>query len=87
MIDRRDALRLGALAGLAAGSGSPALAAAAKAPPAGVEGQRRADLGDGTYLNPILAGDDLASLRPALFASGRGMARFRDYRYRALKER
>jgi xylan 1,4-beta-xylosidase len=28
--------------------------------------------------------DDLASLRPALFASGKGTARFRDYRYRAL---
>ncbi|MEP6898601.1 MAG: xylan 1,4-beta-xylosidase, partial [Rhodanobacter sp.] len=23
----------------------------------GIEGQRRADLGDGTYLNPIVAGD------------------------------
>ena len=25
--------------------------------PAGIEGQRKADLGNGTYLNPIMAGD------------------------------
>lgn len=52
--------RRGALTGLAAG---PALLAAgsAKAAPAawkaGFEGQRKADLGDGTFLNPIMAGD------------------------------
>jgi len=58
MIDRRDALRLGALAGLATGAAAPALAAAARAPAIpGIEGQRRADIGNGTYLNPILAGD------------------------------
>ncbi|MGH6743990.1 family 43 glycosylhydrolase [Novosphingobium sp.] len=65
MIDRRDALRLGSLtglgAGLAAGSGaawSAGRAAPAKAPALpGTEGQRRADRGDGTYLNPALAGD------------------------------
>ena len=28
--------------------------------------------------------DDLASLRPALFAAGQGTVRFRDFRYRAL---
>ena len=28
--------------------------------------------------------DDLASLRPALFAAGTGRVRFRNYRYRAL---
>ena len=28
--------------------------------------------------------DDLAQLRPALFASGAGNVRFRDFRYRAI---
>jgi len=46
----------GALAGAAA---VPTVAAAARAPTwrPGVEGQRSADLGDGTFLNPIVAGD------------------------------
>ncbi|PZQ51070.1 MAG: xylan 1,4-beta-xylosidase [Novosphingobium pentaromativorans] len=61
MIDRRGALHLGALAsaGLAgaAGSVAPALGATTEQPPAGIEGQRRPDLGNGTYLNPVLAGD------------------------------
>ena len=39
----------------------PAVAASPAEPPpkpaAGIEGQRKADLGDGTYLNPIVAGD------------------------------
>jgi beta-xylosidase len=37
-----------------------AFAHAARAAPAakhGIESQRKADLGDGTYLNPVLAGD------------------------------
>lgn len=51
--------RRGALTGLAA---APALAAApVRAAPLswspGFEGQRKADLGDGTFLNPIMAGD------------------------------
>lgn len=53
---RRDALKsagLGALLfGLPAGGDAAPLTAAR-----GVEGQRRADLGDGTFLNPIMAGD------------------------------
>ncbi|TCM40708.1 family 43 glycosylhydrolase [Novosphingobium sp. ST904] len=57
-MNRRNALHLGAVAGLVTGLPAPALAAAGK-PPArnGIEGQRRADRGDDTYLNPILAGD------------------------------
>ena len=53
--------RRGALTGLAA---APALAAttapARAAAPSwsrGFEGQRKADLGNGTFLNPVLAGD------------------------------
>ena len=60
MIGRRDALRLGALTGLGAGLSAPSLASPAPrtgTPAQGVEGQRRADRGDGTYVNPILAGD------------------------------
>ena len=68
MATRRDLFRTmaaGAVAApLAALSGGNATAAAVEscvtAPPRwrrGVEGQRRADLGDGTYLNPIVAGD------------------------------
>jgi len=59
------------LAGAAAAPLAPALLPAARAassagePPAtpaprwrrGIEGQRKADLGDGTFLNPIVAGD------------------------------
>ncbi|WP_395944540.1 family 43 glycosylhydrolase [Brevundimonas sp.] len=62
-IARRDLF-----AGLIAGAAAPALAGAAPAPHAepapgsptwgrGPEGQRTADLGDGTFLNPIVAGD------------------------------
>ncbi|RTL36343.1 MAG: xylan 1,4-beta-xylosidase [Burkholderiales bacterium] len=50
-VSRRHALQL-ALAATAA----PAGAAPAR-PGTGLEGQRRADLGDGRYLNPIVAGD------------------------------
>jgi xylan 1,4-beta-xylosidase len=54
-IDRRNLF-----AGVAGGALAPLLPAGASAGPAaaeGVEGQRRADLGDGTFLNPIVAGD------------------------------
>jgi xylan 1,4-beta-xylosidase len=44
-----------ALAGAALPAATTALAAPRFA--AGIEGQRKADLGDGTYLNPIVAGD------------------------------
>lgn len=56
MSDRRSAMKL---AGLALGGASPLFRAAASAAPAaaGPEGQRRADQGNGTYRNPILAGD------------------------------
>lgn len=69
MESRREAIRLalggaGALAlsgaGAAAGAKGPAKAAPHPAPPAwrrGTEGRRLADLGDGTYRNPVLAGD------------------------------
>lgn len=64
----RRAFQAAALAGAAAGAVLPADAAAGSkcqgagrlVPPRharGIEGQRRADLGDGRYLNPILAGD------------------------------
>ncbi|WP_374293333.1 family 43 glycosylhydrolase [Sphingomonas sp.] len=49
---RRQALTL-ALASAA----FPAASASAAPRPTGVEGQRRADLGDGRFLNPVLAGD------------------------------
>jgi xylan 1,4-beta-xylosidase len=45
---------------LAAGAGPAAVAASASAAPSfagGIEGQRRADRGDGTYVNPIVPGD------------------------------
>ena len=51
------------LAGTAAGSSSVARASTTQAAPGstnfghGTEGQRKADLGNGTYRNPILAGD------------------------------
>ena len=64
---RRDALLLGlaSAGGLAAPvQAAPAAAPQTACPPQaakgwrrGVEGQRQADLGDGTYLNPVLAGD------------------------------
>ncbi|HEV8690464.1 MAG TPA: family 43 glycosylhydrolase, partial [Ideonella sp.] len=53
---RRDLFKTAALAGAAL----PATAATATAHPrwrAGLEGQRQADLGDGTFRNPIVAGD------------------------------
>ena len=50
-LSRRTALQA-ALAGAAV---APAIAAPRFA--AGIEGQRKADLGNGTYLNPIVAGD------------------------------
>lgn len=59
---QRDALALIGLSGVAAAPvGAAAAAPLAPAPPAprwgrGIEGQRKADLGN-TYLNPILAGD------------------------------
>lgn len=60
MDDTRRALILGA-AGLAGvGMAPPADAQAPRARPrwrAGIEGQRRADLGNGRYLNPVLGGD------------------------------
>ncbi|MFZ5669813.1 MAG: family 43 glycosylhydrolase [Pseudomonadota bacterium] len=48
-----------ALAALAAAPAAPALAAAPSRPAwgAGFEGQRTADRGDGTFLNPVMAGD------------------------------
>lgn len=59
--NRRDALKSVGLGALL--FGAPAVAEAATQKPTvatwakGVEGQRRADLGDGRYLNPIMAGD------------------------------
>lgn len=50
-LDRRQALALGLAAAAAPAAG------AQRQPPAGIEGQRRADLGDGRFLNPVLAGD------------------------------
>ncbi|MEK8033840.1 family 43 glycosylhydrolase [Ideonella sp. DXS29W] len=61
-LSRRDAL-VTALAGTAAVQAPAAVVAAratCAAPPrfaTGVEGQRRADLGDGRFLNPIVSGD------------------------------
>jgi xylan 1,4-beta-xylosidase len=61
---RRDLLALGAAGTIlpAAALAAPASGTAQTRAPEprwrpGVEGQRRADLGDGRYLNPILAGD------------------------------
>lgn len=58
---RREALALALAAGGAAGLSTTARATDCDRPATqwrpGVEGQRRADLGDGRYLNPILAGD------------------------------
>ena len=68
-ISRRDAMT-GVLAGGAlvlagsnAGAAAPAPAASPNGPPAtadwrrGIDNQRVADLGDGRFLNPLLAGD------------------------------
>lgn len=64
MLDRRQLFgATGAVAAaplLAAAGATSAAARTAPVAPAwkpGIEGQRRADLGDGTYLNPIVAGD------------------------------
>jgi xylan 1,4-beta-xylosidase len=54
----RGVSRRAALGGLLAAPAAPALAArAAEGQGRGFEGQRKADLGDETFLNPILAGD------------------------------
>jgi xylan 1,4-beta-xylosidase len=54
---RRDALLLGLVtAAAAAGASTPAVAGAAVK--SGPDGQRQADLGNGKYLNPVLAGDN-----------------------------
>src|SRR6476620_8900755 len=53
---RRAALTGGA-ASVAAGPAASAAALAAGAWRRGIEGQRQADRGDGTFLNPIVAGD------------------------------
>lgn len=57
-LSRREAI-VGALAGTAAGAASaaPCLPAAAPRFGRGVEGQRRADLGDGSFRNPVVPGD------------------------------
>jgi beta-xylosidase len=64
-IDRRTALTaLGAVGGVltsspsnARANGTPQTCAPELAWPRGIEGQRRADLGNGRFLNPVLAGD------------------------------
>lgn len=56
-IDRRALLTSGALAGAALGLPAVTQAGRPSRPTTGPEGQRKADLGNGTYLNPILAGD------------------------------
>jgi beta-xylosidase len=53
MMDRRDLLKAGALAA----AGAAGAASARSARPTGPESQRQADRGDGTFLNPVLAGD------------------------------
>jgi xylan 1,4-beta-xylosidase len=65
MVSRRNAIKSAGIGTLLAGAQTGAIAATATTAPnnqpatwaRGVEGQRKADLGDGTYLNPILAGD------------------------------
>ena len=64
LISRRDALKSAVLSAVSTqlfGESAPASgespANPSVKPALGVEGQRRADLGDGTYLNPIVAGD------------------------------
>lgn len=53
-MDRRSALKTGALGVLAAGV---PVSAAPPRPRAGIEGQRQPDLGSGRFLNPVLSGD------------------------------
>ena len=64
LISRRDALKtalIGAVSTQMIGESAPAIgesfASSAPKPAVGIEGQRRADLGNGTYLNPIVPGD------------------------------
>ncbi|WP_154370800.1 family 43 glycosylhydrolase [Pseudoduganella rivuli] len=63
MANRRDALKSLGIAPLALGApaaahaGTPAHPTPGATWRAGLEGQRKADLGNGTFLNPILAGD------------------------------
>jgi len=64
LISRRDALKaavFGAVSTQMFGESVPGFAGPcanpAMKPALGIEGQRRADLGNGTYLNPIVAGD------------------------------
>ncbi|HVZ29078.1 MAG TPA: family 43 glycosylhydrolase [Asticcacaulis sp.] len=59
---RRDVFKTLLATSAAAGAVSAPLSAEASAPAGpkwgrGIEGQRKADLGNGTYLNPIIAGD------------------------------
>ena len=62
---RRNALKSMGIGALLFGAPTAAAAAPKAAPKAatpvtwakGVEGQRKADMGNGTFLNPILAGD------------------------------
>jgi hypothetical protein len=65
-LTRRGLLEAGGSAALAAGISGEAKAVSVGAPGSaperfpwrrGLDGQRIADLGDGTFLNPILAGD------------------------------
>lgn len=59
-MDRREAIKLGVAASLLnINSGSFAAAATAPKPnwAIGIEGQRKADLGNGYFLNPIISGD------------------------------
>lgn len=63
-VDRRDAMKSAAIAALGLATPLPALAGPATAATAsaprwkrGLDNQRIADLGDGTFLNPVLAGD------------------------------
>lgn len=60
MANRRDTLKslgLGALALTGSAAGNAAVADSIPVPAAGPDGQRRADLDNGTFLNPIMAGD------------------------------
>jgi xylan 1,4-beta-xylosidase len=57
MMDRRDLLKAGAIATAGAAAGIAGAASARPARLTGPEGQRQADLGNGTFLNPVLAGD------------------------------